>query len=209
MDEIHDLADNIDGRYRLLVLLGGNAGLRFGELAALRVSNFGVGLRTLTVTETLTDVRGVVRIGPPKTRASVRTVTLPAFLAAELEEHLVSLSTRGGADLVFPAPEGGPLRPSNWRRRVWAPAVRAAGIPWGTRHALRHSQAALLIQAGEHPLVVARRLGHTSVRTVLDVYGHLFEGMDEAAASKLDEKSRTRRAPSEVIQPPPGRKTQR
>ena len=54
VDEIHDLADNIDGRYRLLVLLGGNTGLRFGELAALRVSNFGVGLQTLTVTETLT-----------------------------------------------------------------------------------------------------------------------------------------------------------
>jgi hypothetical protein len=53
----------------------------------------------------------------------------------------------------------------------------------------------LLIQAGEHPLVVARRLGHTSVKTVLDVYGHLFEGMDVAAAVKLDEKSRTRRAP--------------
>ena len=46
--------------------------------------------------------------------------------------------------------------------------------------------------------MVARRLGHTSVKTVLDVYGHLFEGMDEAAAGRLDEKSRTRRAPSSV-----------
>ena len=74
VDDIHDLADAIDQRYGVMVLLGGYAGLRFGELAALRVSSFSVGFRTVTVTETLTDVRGVVRIGPPKTRASIRTV---------------------------------------------------------------------------------------------------------------------------------------
>jgi integrase len=50
VDEIHDLADAIDSRYRVMVLLGGYAGLRFGELAALRLSSFGVGLRTVTVT---------------------------------------------------------------------------------------------------------------------------------------------------------------
>jgi integrase len=44
----------------------------------------------------------------------------------------------------------------------------------------------LLIAQGEHPKVIADRLGHTSVRTVLDVYGHLYEGADEAAAERLD-----------------------
>lgn len=78
VDEIQDLADAIDDRYRLMVLSGGYAGLRFGELATLRVSSFRVGLRTVTVTETLTDVGGVVRIGPPKTRASVRTACRPS-----------------------------------------------------------------------------------------------------------------------------------
>jgi integrase len=115
------------------------------------------------------------------------------------------LETNGRATLVNEGPDKTTV---TLRRRVWAPAVKAAGIPWCTPHALRHIQAALLIQAGEHPLVVVRRLGHTSVKTVLDLYGHLFEGMDEAAAARLDEKSRTRRAPSEVVQLPPGRKTQ-
>lgn len=45
---------------------------------------------------------------------------------------------------------------------------------------------ALFIAQGEHPKVIADRLGHTSVRTVLDVYGHLYEGADEAAAERLD-----------------------
>lgn len=59
---------------------------------------------------------------------------------------------------------------------------------------------ALLIEAGEQPLTIAKRLGHTSVRTVLDVYGHVLPGEDEAAAEKLDEKSRSRRAPSRVVE---------
>ncbi|HJU82388.1 MAG TPA: tyrosine-type recombinase/integrase [Acidimicrobiia bacterium] len=68
----------------------------------------------------------------------------------------------------------------------WAPAVKARGLEGVTFHVLRHSQGALLVEQGEHPLVVARRLGHTSVRTVLDVYGHVFENIDSEAAGCLD-----------------------
>jgi site-specific recombinase XerD len=53
-------------------------------------------------------------------------------------------------------------------------------------HDLRHSHVALLIAAGEHPKVIAQRVGHASIRTTLDNYGHLFDGLDEAAATRLD-----------------------
>lgn len=202
VDEIQALADAIDPRYRLLVLLGAYAGLRLGELAALKVSSFGIGYRTLTITETLTDVRGVLEIGPPKTRASIRTVALPAFLSDDLATMVVN------EQLLFPAPAGGPIRVSTWRRRFWAPAVEKAGLEWCTPHALRHSQVALLVQAGEQPSTIAKRLGHTSVKTVLDVYGHLYEGADQAAAEKLDAISRTSRAPSRVVDIGRVRKTQ-
>ena len=59
-----------------------------------------------------------------------------------------------------------------------------------TFHDLRHSSAALLIQAGQHAKVIQERLGHSSIKTTLDVYGHLFPGMDEAAAEALDEMAR-------------------
>jgi len=65
--------------------------------------------------------------------------------------------------------------------------VERAGFDWCTPHALRHAQVAMLIEAGEQPLMIARRLGHTSVRVILDTYGHLYEGADEAGAEKLDE----------------------
>jgi integrase len=55
-----------------------------------------------------------------------------------------------------------------------------------TFHDLRHTHAALLIAQGEHPKVIQVRLGHASIKTTLDTYGHLFEGLDEAAADRLD-----------------------
>ena len=53
-------------------------------------------------------------------------------------------------------------------------------------HDLRHSHVALLIVQGAHPAVIASRLGHTSVKTVLDVYGHLYEGLERNAADTLN-----------------------
>jgi integrase len=107
------------------------------------------------------------------------------FIADELTEHAKSL---GHNDLLFTAAEGGIISPTTWRSRFWKPSVEASGIEGITFHSLRHSQGALLVEQGEHPLVNARRLGHTSVKTVLDIYGHLFEGIDQEAASRLDER---------------------
>jgi len=53
-------------------------------------------------------------------------------------------------------------------------------------HDLRHSHAALLIADGSHPKAIQPRLGHSSIRATLDTYGHLFDGLDEAAADRLD-----------------------
>lgn len=53
---------------------------------------------------------------------------------------------------------------------------------------MRPTRAALLIEQGEHPRVIQARLGHSSIKTTLDTYGHLLEGLDQAAADRLDEK---------------------
>ena len=80
----------------------------------------------------------------------------------------------------------GSTRRSTFRSRVWLPAVAdSVGQPMRF-HDLRHSHVALLIAEGAHPAVIASRLGHTSVKTVLDVYGHLYEGLDRNAADTLE-----------------------
>ncbi|MBK5267645.1 MAG: tyrosine-type recombinase/integrase, partial [Acidimicrobiia bacterium] len=88
--------------------------------------------------------------------------------------------------LIFTAPEGGPIRRNTFRSRFWLPAVTdSVGQPMRF-HDLRHSHVALLIAQGAHPAVIASRLGHTSVKTVLDAYGHLYEGLDRTAANTLN-----------------------
>ncbi|MEE9206151.1 MAG: tyrosine-type recombinase/integrase, partial [Acidimicrobiia bacterium] len=121
---------------------------------------------------------------PLKTPAARRTVSFPAFLAEELAAHLAAHPGEDG--YVFTAPEGGRLRLNQFRRRMWYPAVRqSVGEPMRP-HDLRHTHVALLIAAGEDPYVVSKRLGHASIRTTYDVYGHLFQGRDKEAANALE-----------------------
>lgn len=67
------------------------------------------------------------------------------------------------------------------------PSPSAVGLDGLRFHDLRHTHAALLIAQGEHPKTIQSRLGHASISTTLDVYGHLFEGLDEAAAGRLND----------------------
>jgi len=124
-----------------------------------------------------------------KSDAGRRTVSLPSFVVDELARHIAEFSDTTG--LVFTSPSGGPIRRNNFRRRIWLPAVHSSVGEPCTFHDLRHTHAALLIAQGEHPKVIQERLGHASIKTTLDAYGHLFDGLDEAAAERLDVGWRT------------------
>jgi integrase len=185
-EEIALLADAIDPRHRALVITAAYTGARFGELAAVRTGNLNLLRRTLTVAETLTEVQGQIMVGPPKTRSSKRQVSLPRYVCETISRHLDQYGV-GHDGLVFTAAQGGPLRRTLFRRRTWLPAVAASVGEPCRFHDLRHSHAALLIAEQVHPKVLQERLGHSSIRTTLDVYGHLFDGLDEAAADALDD----------------------
>jgi integrase len=104
-----------------------------------------------------------------------------------VEELAAHMGPVGPADThVFTAERGGVLRTSNFRTKVWLPAVRAAGLEPLRPHDLRHTAVALWIAAGANPKEVAVRAGHTSVSFTLDRYGHLFEGHDAELRDRLD-----------------------
>jgi hypothetical protein len=86
----------------------------------------------------------------------------------------------------IPRPRLPSTTPNNFRRRIWRPAVRAAEFDGLRIHDLRHTAVALWIAAGASPKEVARRAGHTSVKTVLDVYGHLYDEADVALRERLE-----------------------
>jgi integrase len=183
VEEVEALADAFDARYRALVLLGAYAGLRFGEVSALRTPHLRLLERRIEISEGASEVNGKSYVGPLKTKESRRVVTIPAFLTDEL-----ATLVRTDTDLVFPAPEGGQLRRTNFGRRFWAPAVERADIsPTPTFHHLRHTAAALAISEGAHPKAIQARLGHASITTTLNQYGHLFPSLDVELAERLDD----------------------
>jgi integrase len=183
--DVRALAAAIDPRYKAAVLLAAYGGLRAGELFGLRAKRVDPLRRTVTIAETLVDVGGHPYFGPPKTRAGHRTIPLPRVAADPLAEHLAAYG-RKPDDLVFTAPEGGPVQLNVWRRRFWAPAVRGAGLDHLRPHDLRHTAVALWIAAGANPKEAATRAGHTSVSFTLDRYGHLFPGSEQRLNDALD-----------------------
>jgi integrase len=184
VEEVEALADAFDPRYRVIVLLGAYAGLRFGEASALRTPHLRLLERRIEIFEGSSEVNGKLYVGPLKTKESRRVVTIPAFLADELGQHLGRCAS---PDLVFPASSGRPLRRTNFGHRFWAPAVKAAGnSPAPTFHHLRHTAAALAIAEGAHPKAIQARLGHASITTTLNLYGHLFPSLDVELAERLE-----------------------
>ena len=184
-EEITHLADTIHPRYHALVVTAAYTGCRIGELIALDVDRYQPDQRIIRIERSLAEVRGHLRFGQPKTAAARRAVSVPSWLPEVIDQHLATYPP--GPDwLIFTAPEGGPIRRNTFRSRFWLPAVNdSVGQPMRF-HDLRHSHVALLIAQGAHPAVIASRLGHTSVKTVLDVYGHLYEGLDRNAADTLN-----------------------
>lgn len=156
-------------------------GLRFGELAGLQRGDIDPLRGTLTVRRGVVEVAGRIDVGEPKTNASRRTIALSPWLAEDLAAHLADATTL----YVFSSPNGGPLRRGNFRSRVWVPATVRAGLEGVPFHSLRHTHAAMLIAAGVHVKTIQARLGHASITTTMNVYGHLFDGLDEAAAAAL------------------------
>jgi integrase len=172
------------GRGRLLILLLAYTGLRWGEATALRVCDIDFDRRRVDVRRAFSDVGGRVILGTPKSHQS-RTVPLPRFLATEIA---AAVAGRHADQLVFTMPGGGVMRLTNWRRSVFLSARRRAGLSDRFRvHDLRHTAASLMIQAGYPPKMLQEIMGHASITTTLDLYGHLYPGEMDRYADRLNE----------------------
>jgi integrase len=158
-------------------------GLRWSELAALRVENVDLLRRRLDITQAITEVNGGQLMWNTPKNHERRTVPIPRFLVDELAEHLAG---RGRNELVFAAPEDGVLRNRNARRSWFDAAAAAIGESGLTPHELRHTAASLAVSAGANVKAVQRMLGHASAAMTLDRYADLFDDDLGAVADRLD-----------------------
>jgi integrase len=197
-EEALTLADAIAPGCRALVLLGGFAGLSWGELAGLRRSRVDVLRSRITVDQTAVQVRGSITFGPPKAAKSRRVIPVARSITREVEQHLAQHVEPGADALVFTAAGGGPMFQMTFWRGVWAPAVKRVGLDGLRVHGLRHSFVAIMNAAGPNPEEVSTWAGHSSVAVTLDRYGHLYDDHSDEVADRIDALLSTRSAPAEV-----------
>jgi len=187
--QVEDLADAA-GEHSDIVLVLAYCGLRIGELAALRVGGVNLQRRRLQVSESVTEVNGVLRWGSPKD-GEERSVPFPRFLVGVLADRTTGRSTE---DLVFVSINGGVLRVRNMRRDWFDAAATAVGLKGLTPHELRHTAASLAVSAGANVLAVQRMLGHSKPSVTLDVYSDLFDSDLDDLSTRMDEvRSETRK----------------
>jgi integrase len=184
-DQVRLLANECGG-HRLVVLFLAYTGVRFGEMAALRIRRLDLVRRRAAIAESVTLVRGRQTWGTPKGHER-REVPIPRFLVDELTAHVAG---REPDELVFTGARGGALRAQVFQRAVLTDSAAALGLGGLHPHALRHTAASLAIASGANVKVVQQMLGHKSATMTLDLYGHLFPDQLDEVADALDNAAR-------------------
>jgi integrase len=185
-DEAARLMAQIPDQWRALVATSLTLGLRFSELAGLQRKHVDLEANQIRVERQAYWHDGVVHETPPKTKAGVRVLPIPADLAPLLAKHLDQYSQTGGDGLVFPSPRSGQvINGSNFRARVWIPAIKRANIRHVVFHGLRITSTTWLLDAGVNAKVVSTMQGHSSPAVTLNVYARASEASQRDAAERV------------------------
>ena len=190
-----------------LVTVAVGTGLRFGELTALWAEDIDIKHKTMRVNKAWKldgddgeqaipgwlakrvrpkhGMRGH-HLGSPKTQKSKRTIEISDQLALILERQLAG---RAIDDFVFVTPTGLPIHNSDFYERVWTPLVgtlATLGVAPFRFHDLRHTHVAWLVAGGVPLPHIQARLGHESITTTIDTYGHLLPIRDDLISRVID-----------------------
>ena len=175
-------------------------GMRCGELLALTPADIDLSRGIIRINKTYTRQDGLDIITSPKTRKSIREVTIPGFLGNEIASFLTEFHTRDAE--VKPPLSGnvpaGEAKLSFDKQRLFPHtkyflayymrlSCRKTGVKVIRLHDLRHSHASYLIDKGVQIGIISERLGHEKVSTTLDTYGHLYPSRQEELAKQMDE----------------------
>jgi integrase len=183
-EEFNALAAAVTEPWRPMIRFLVASGARLSEVTALRPRDVNRSTSTVRISRAWKRGPGGYQIGAPKTRRSVRTIDVAASVLADLDytgEYLFTNPGRGRRAA------GGPVRAPNLRANVWWPAIELAEIsaPRPRLHDLRHTCASWMIAAGVPLPVIQRHLGHESIKTTVDLYGHLDRRSGQAAADAI------------------------
>jgi integrase len=182
------IAEAIQPRYRLTVLLAAFTQLRYGELMALRRRDVDMASGVLRVKASVTQVRRVRTLKGPKSPAGYRRVAIPAVLWPDVQHHIKSFAEAGPEGRVFVGPKGATPTTQNFNR-IWKRALKTVGLPDKSPdaphfHDLRHAGGTLVAETGATTKELMRRVGHSSTRAAM-IYQHGSDRRDRVIAEGL------------------------
>lgn len=154
-------------------------GLRCGELLALTYNDIDFEALTITVSKSYQRLNGRDVITSPKTKKSIRTVSIPRFLAEELKEYTSKLYGLMADARIFQCTK-------SYLTSEMARGVKNTGVKKIRVHDLRHSHASLLVEMNIGYKEMADRLGHEKIQTTIDTYSHLYPNKQADIAKRLE-----------------------
>lgn len=194
MAQVLQLAEMVDERYRALILVTTFACLRWGEVSALQRQDIDTEAGSVRVRQAFTEVRGAgLILGPPKSRAGRRTVSVPAAVLPAIRDHLAMHVDEERTALGFTGPNGAPIWRGNFNKLAkWPESVAKLRAPGLHVHDLRHTGNTLATRTGASTRELMARMGHDSPQAAL-IYQHATAEADRAIAQAIDDAVRAER----------------
>ena len=188
-EQVGRLLDVAPEPFRTMYRLAIDAGLRRGEVLALRWRDVNFDRRAVHVRVNRTRVRSeegdyVVIDGPPKTKGSATVID--GFRKSTMQALMdLPMSDDPTRDHVFRNGSGGPFDPDHLDR-IFRGHLKAAGLLDMGFHVLRHTCATMLISAGEHVKAIQHRMRHAEIGTTLDTYRHLLPSAHAGIGDRME-----------------------
>jgi integrase len=184
-DEVRRFLDHVHGhRLSLAFQLLAATGMRRGELLGLRWGDVDWERGALSVVRSLGLVDGQLVTSTTKTTTSRRLLFLDSVTLDHLHSHFeraTAAGVAGDGEPVIAGRHAGLVHPDSFSN-TFARLVATAGVPRIRLHDLRHTYATLALHAGMHPVVLAERLGHSTVATTMDLYAHVTPAISRDGA---------------------------
>ena len=171
--------DEKEEMYRLMYQMLFWLGCRVGELLAICYGDINFKEKTVSITKTYYRRNKTDYITAPKTESSNRIVTMPDFLVEELKAYTDKMYELKAEERIFMVTD----RAVQKKMKQKADKLNLKHI---RVHDLRHSHIAFLIEKGTQPLIISKRVGHDSVTTTMNIYGHLYPDKQRQLADMLN-----------------------
>lgn len=174
-------------------------GFRIGEACALQLNDYYPLTKEVNISKTLgssasNQLKNSYKLFPPKTKSAYRTIPLPEIAYKHLESWIklrndyidIFPLVFQESQFIFCKKDGSPLTPRDVRNRFNV-IIDKANLTRITLHGLRHTYTALQIQAGTDTKSLQLLLGHSNVKTTLDIYAHITGDKRRETISRFDE----------------------